>query len=224
MHGRLFLHHKTSSLKHEFRDKPVLKINRIYRPDSFKKTSCEKLITNKLRSLFSKMYFELFLVFFIRGSFADLCPANWLFEEISGECKQTNIAVVCTGNSLVAVAKVDDLYFNLPTNKESDTRLKIGTCIGATAPMRSQYIARFSINECEPEIAVKDDGIVLSWEVTGTSVSGFGDVFKYSASCEIWTDGSEKKAAEGEFEGITVDNAIIAEIVSESNKVRGEFM
>ncbi|CBY23532.1 unnamed protein product [Oikopleura dioica] len=165
------------------------------------------------------MYFEIFLVFFIRGSFADLCPANWLFEEISGECKQTNIAVVCTGNSLVVVAKVDDLYFNLPTNKESDTRLKIGTCIGATAPMRSQYIARFSINECEPEIAVKDDGIVLSWEVSGTSVSGFSDVFKYMASCEIWTDGSDKKAAEGEFEGITVDKAIIAEIVSESNKI-----
>ena len=169
------------------------------------------------------MRFEL-LVFFLRGFSANLCPTNWLYEKSSGECKQTNIALICTGNSLVVVAKVDDLYFNLPTNDETKTRLQIGSCTGVMGPLQRQYVSQYTLDECEPEVTAKDDGIKLTWEVTGTPVSGFDDVFKYSASCEIWTDGSKSKEAVGEFEGITVEQDLIAEIVaSESQKVKPIF-
>jgi hypothetical protein len=169
------------------------------------------------------MRFEL-LVFLLRGFSANLCPTNWLYEASSGECKQTNIALICTGNSLVVVAKVDDLYLILPENDESDTRLQIGSCTGKMGPLERRYIGQYTLDECEPEVTAREDGIKLTWEVTGTSVSSFDDVFKYSASCEIWTDGSEFKEVAGDFELVTVQQDSIAEIVAaQSQKVKNDL-
>ena len=129
--------------------------------------------------------------FFISSCTCFTCPENWSYESTSGECVQTSFALVCTGNSLVVVAKVDDLYFNLPANEEPNTRLQIGSCTGNMGPMRSRYIESFDLDECDPVKEEQNDGIKLTWIVTGTPISGFEDIYKYEASCHIWSEGGQ---------------------------------
>lgn len=45
----------------------------------------------------NKMTFFAFYFFFIREALGFACPENWTYESSTGTCKQTNIAVVCTG-------------------------------------------------------------------------------------------------------------------------------
>ena len=73
----------------------------------------------------------------------------------------------------------------------------------------TRFVESFDISECDPTIAAIDDGLLLTWEITGASISGFDDVFKYTASCEIWRDGSET-VDEG-FEGVTVAPSLIGD-------------
>lgn len=123
-----------------------------------------------------------------------------------------------SGNSLVVVANVKDIYLDLPSNQESNARIQIGSCTGSNAPFMTRFVESFDIAECDPTIEAIDDGVLLTWEVTGTSISGFDDVFKYTASCEIWKDGSE--AFDEGFEGVTVAPSSIGDQETQNHQVK----
>ena len=169
------------------------------------------------------MNLSTFATFFISCITCFTCPENWSYETSSGECVQTSFAIVCTGNSLVVVAKVEDLYFNLPANQEPNTRLQIGSCTGNIGPTRRLYIESFDLDECNPVKEEQNEGIKLTWEVTGSPISGFDDVYKYEASCHIWSEGGEDEIENIEMVSVAPDinaaleNAEPAEITSELN-------
>ena len=161
--------------------------------------------------------------FFFSSFTCFTCPENWNFEISSGECVQTSFALVCTDNSLVVVAKVKDLYLNLPANQEQNTRLQIGSCTGNKGPTNSLYIESFDLDECDPAKETENEGVKLTWEVTGTRISGFEDVYKYEASCHIWSEGGQDEIEKIEMVTIepsriaAIDNAEPAEITTRLN-------
>ncbi|CBY23533.1 unnamed protein product [Oikopleura dioica] len=162
------------------------------------------------------MKFSIFAFLFIKESFCFTCPKNWQYESSSGKCMQTGLAIICTEDSVVVVAEVDDLYFKLPKQNEADTRLQIGSCIGQTGPFFSRYVEVFGLDECNPTLTADYDGIKAAWEVTGTSIAEFKDVYKYSLSCLIRTNLEEEVI---NIEGVTDEpNLILKTFNTESNQ------
>ena len=154
------------------------------------------------------MQFSVFAIFLFEASLCFTCPKNWQYESSSGKCKQTNLALICTGDSVVVVAEVDDLYYNLPKHKESETRIRIGSCMSQTGPLHSRYVEFFLLNNCDPTVEADKNGIKATWEVTGTAIDGFNDVYTYSLSCSV------KTSLEGQaqdIQGITDSPNLILE-------------
>lgn len=164
------------------------------------------------------MQLSIFAFFILEATFCFTCPKNWQYESSTGECRQTSLALICTGDSVVVVADVADLYFNLPQQDESDTRLQIGSCIGQTGPFHSRYVEFFHLNDCDPIVEAEEDGIKATWEVTGTAIDGYNDVYCYSLSCLIRTN---LEAEVSDIQGVDDQpDLVLQSSNTESNQVR----
>ncbi|CAG5102549.1 Oidioi.mRNA.OKI2018_I69.chr1.g353.t1.cds [Oikopleura dioica] len=97
----------------------------------------------------------------------NVCPGASIYHPIQKKCVYQKEIIECNAEKITVRVHVQHVFPNLHAAQWKDIRLRIGSCIGKTAPKDGWFEENFSLSDCGTFWSQNETGIVARWTVYG---------------------------------------------------------